>query len=187
VKHIKDLQSTHAETIIPTGKLQIAKTQFLSQKPEAYKFTWQEHKPYTLHWWRDHWQPPIQYHHGPRSLLLPSGQCVQTLTHWLIPHPTHTTHHHHHMDVSWERNTPKGLERFGVQTNPWQALYHNWIHRNSKQTLRAKTVCNSGREEWGEWGKEEEKTALTVDADLDLLHSFIHRTRHIQTTTTPIS
>jgi hypothetical protein len=48
VKHINDLQSTHAETIIPTGKLQIAKTQFLSEKPEAYKFTWQEHKPYTL-------------------------------------------------------------------------------------------------------------------------------------------
>jgi hypothetical protein len=32
VKHIKDLQSTHAETIIPTGKLQIAENPiFLSE------------------------------------------------------------------------------------------------------------------------------------------------------------
>jgi hypothetical protein len=40
-------------------------------------------------------------------------------------------------------------------------------------------VIQEGRNEENE-GRKRKKTALTVDADLDLLHSFIRRTRHIQ-------
>jgi hypothetical protein len=78
----------------------------------------------------------------------------------------------------------KGLEYEQTLGKPFITI--GYIETSSKLCELKLYVIQEGRNEENEERKRE-KTALTVDADLDLLHSFIRRTRHIQTTTTPIS
>jgi hypothetical protein len=78
----------------------------------------------------------------------------------------------------------KGLEYKQTLGKPFITI--GYIETASKLCELKLYVIQEGRNEENEERKRK-KTALTVDADLDLLHSFIRRTRHIQTTTTPIS